>query len=231
MRHAGYTLNTHIRIHWIDSETLTEANAGETLGSLDGIIVPGGFGGRGIEGMIVAVQYAREHHVPFFGICLGMQIAVIEFARHGGHSLMRTPASLTSCAATRSLTLCPVEQRHRQGRHAPSGAYPCRIQPGTTMARCYGTELISERHRHRYEFNNDYRDIMQAAGLTLSGLSPTAPWSRPWSCPTAPSSWAFSITPNSSPVPTAHTRSSAALSPPHWKRRRRAEHRTANGKR
>ena len=82
MRHAGYTLNTHIRIHWIDSETLTEANAGETLGSLDGIIVPGGFGGRGIEGMIVAVQYAREHHVPFFGICPGMQIAVIEFARH-----------------------------------------------------------------------------------------------------------------------------------------------------
>ena len=173
MRHAGYTLNTHIRIHWIDSETLTEANAAEALGSLDGIIVPGGFGGRGIEGMIVAVQYAREHHVPFFGICLGMQIAVIEFARHVAGIPDAHSGEFDELCRHKVIDFMPGQSNNiDKGGTLRLGAYPCRIQPGTTMARCYGTELISERHRHRYEFNNDYRDIMQAAGLTLSGLSP-----------------------------------------------------------
>ena len=173
MRHAGYTLNTHIRIHWIDSETLNEANINEQLADLDGIIVPGGFGGRGIDGMILAAKYARENRVPYFGICLGMQIAVIEYARNVAGIADAHSGEFDELCKNKVIDFMPGQSNNiDKGGTLRLGAYPCEIKPGTTMERCYGTHSISERHRHRYEFNNDYRDVLTAAGLTLSGFSP-----------------------------------------------------------
>lgn len=173
MRHAGYTLNTHIRIHWIDSEPLNEANYQELLAGLDGIIVPGGFGSRGIEGMILAARYARENDIPYFGICLGMQIMVIEYARNvagirGAHS-----GEFDELCKDKVIDFMPGQSDDiDKGGTLRLGAYPCEIKPGTVMERCYQASEISERHRHRYEFNNEYRQVLTDAGLTLSGLSP-----------------------------------------------------------
>ena len=173
LRHAGYFYNTHIKIHWIDSENLTEKNADETLGELDGIIVPGGFGGRGIEGMIVAAKYAREKKIPYFGICLGMQIAVIEYARDVLGLTDANSGEFDAESKHKVIDFMPGQSDEiDKGGTLRLGAYPCVIKPKTTMERCYGKTEISERHRHRYEFNNDYRDAMQKAGLTLSGISP-----------------------------------------------------------
>ena len=173
MRHAGYTLNTHIRIHWTDSETLTEENVDEILGDMDGIIVPGGFGGRGIEGMILAAKYAREHDVPYFGICLGMQIAVIEYARNVAGIKDAHSGEFDELCKHKVIDFMPGQNENiDKGGTLRLGAYPCVIKPGTTMEKCYGKTEISERHRHRYEFNNDYRQQLTDAGLTLSGLSP-----------------------------------------------------------
>ncbi len=173
LRHAGYSYNTHIKIHWIDSETLTEKNADETLGGLDGIIVPGGFGSRGIEGMIVAARYAREKGIPYFGICLGMQIAVIEYARNVLGISDAHSGEFDAACAHKVIDFMPGQSDEiDKGGTLRLGAYPCVIAPGTTMERCYGKREISERHRHRYEFNNDYREVMRKAGLTLSGISP-----------------------------------------------------------
>ena len=173
MRHAGYFYNTHIKIHWIDSETRTEENAKETLGGLDGIIVPGGFGGRGIEGMITAAKYAREHQKPYFGICLGMQIAVIEYARNVAKITDANSGEFDENCPHKVIDFMPGQSDEvDKGGTLRLGAYPCDIQPGTVMERCYGALQISERHRHRYEFNNDYRDRLQECGLTLSGMSP-----------------------------------------------------------
>ena len=173
LRHAGYSYNTHIKIHWIDSENLTGENADETLGSLDGIIVPGGFGSRGIEGMIVAARYARERGIPYFGICLGMQIAVIEYARNVLGIADAHSGEFDAACAHKVIDFMPGQSDEiDKGGTLRLGAYPCVIAPGTTMERCYGKREISERHRHRYEFNNDYREAMRKAGLTLSGESP-----------------------------------------------------------
>ena len=173
MRHAGYSLNTHIKIHWIDSETVTDENAGEVLSGLDGIIVPGGFGSRGIEGMIAAAKYAREQKIPYFGICLGMQIAVIEYARHVVGIADADSGEFAPDCKHKVIDFMPGQSDEiDKGGTLRLGAYPCVIAEGTTMERCYGKREISERHRHRYEFNNDYRDAMKAAGLTLSGESP-----------------------------------------------------------
>ena len=173
LRHAGYALGAEVDIHWIDSETITEANAEEILGALDGIIVPGGFGQRGINGMILAAKYAREHQVPYFGICLGMQIAVIEYARHVAGIADADSGEFNEICKNKVIDFMPGQSDEiDKGGTLRLGAYPCRIQPGTTMERCYGKQEISERHRHRYEFNNDYRETLTAAGLTLSGLSP-----------------------------------------------------------
>ncbi|MBR4727777.1 MAG: gamma-glutamyl-gamma-aminobutyrate hydrolase family protein, partial [Clostridia bacterium] len=140
---------------------------------VDGIIVPGGFGGRGIEGMVLTARYAREHHVPYFGICLGMQIAVIEIARHVAGIPHANSGEFDEQCADKVIDFMPGQSDDiDKGGTLRLGAYPCVIQPGTTMARCYGAPEISERHRHRYEFNNDYRQVLQAAGLTLSGISP-----------------------------------------------------------
>ena len=173
LRHAGYTHNTHVDIEWIDSETLTADTVDATLGSLDGIIVPGGFGSRGIEGMILAAKYAREKHIPYFGICLGMQIAVIEYARNVCGLADANSGEFDEQCANKVIDFMPGQSEDvDKGGTLRLGAYPCDIKPCTTMARCYGAETISERHRHRYEFNNRYRDILQKAGLTISGLSP-----------------------------------------------------------
>ena len=172
LRHAGYALNADVDIQWIDSETLTEETYGEKLAGLDGILVPGGFGSRGIEGMILAAKYARENHIPYFGICLGMQIMVIEFARFTGLQDANS-GEFDPEGAHKVIDFMPGQSDGiDKGGTLRLGAYPCVIEPGTTMERCYGVNQISERHRHRYEFNNDYREVLTHAGLSLSGTSP-----------------------------------------------------------
>ena len=173
LHHAGYGNGAHVDIDWIDSETLTEADYAKRLSSVDGIIVPGGFGNRGIEGMILAARYARETGTPYFGICLGMQIACIEFARHALGITDANSGEFDELCRHKIIDFMPGQSNEiDKGGTLRLGAYPCRIKPDTTMARCYGKTDISERHRHRYEFNNDYRGAVEAAGLTVSGLSP-----------------------------------------------------------
>ena len=173
LRHAGYYHDAKVKIRWIDSETVTDENAAEILEGLDGIIVPGGFGSRGIEGMISCAKYARENAVPYFGICLGMQIAVIEFAR--------SVAGLTNANSGEFDELCPHKvidfmpgqyEDIDKGGTLRLGAYPCVLQNNTVIRSLYEQKSISERHRHRYEFNNEYRELLSEKGLTLSGLSP-----------------------------------------------------------
>ena len=173
LHHAGFYHNVHINIHWIDSEEIREDNVAEILSGLHGIIVPGGFGSRGIEGMILAANYAREHEIPYFGICLGMQIAVIEFARNVAGIPDANSGEFNEQCRNKVIDFMPGQSDLiDKGGTLRLGAYPCVIQPGTTMERCYGQPEISERHRHRYEFNNDYREKLAECGLRLSGISP-----------------------------------------------------------
>ena len=173
LRHAGYEHSTHVRIHWIDSEAITPGNVDEMLAGLDGILVPGGFGGRGVEGMILAARYAREKCIPYFGICLGMQIAVIEYARNVLGIGDANSGEFDELCRHKVIDFMPGQSDSiDKGGTLRLGAYPCLIKAGTTMERCYGTTMISERHRHRYEFSNDYREAFEKAGLSLSGTSP-----------------------------------------------------------
>ncbi len=173
LKHAGFKLGAEVDINWIDSEALTESTCGMILKDVDGILVPGGFGNRGIEGKILAAKYARENNIPFFGICLGMQICVIEYARNVCGIKGANSGEFDEQCKDKVIDFMPGQSDDiDKGGTLRLGAYPCDIKPGTTMERCYGTLNISERHRHRYEFNNDYRDVMQKAGLTLSGMSP-----------------------------------------------------------
>ncbi len=173
LRHAGYALDARVEITWNDSETLTAENVGATLGGMQGLIVPGGFGGRGVEGMILAAEYARERHVPYFGICLGMQIAVIEFARHRAGLAGANSHEFDENAPHQVIHFMPGQNDEiEKGGTLRLGKYPCELKEGTVISRCYGAREISERHRHRYEFANAYRERLEAAGLCLSGLSP-----------------------------------------------------------
>ena len=173
LRHAGCALGAEVAIDWIDSETLTEETYETVLSKLDGIIVPGGFGSRGIEGMILTAKYAREHGVPYFGICLGMQIAVIEYARNVAGLKDANSGEFDELCENKVIDFMPGQSGDiDKGGTLRLGSYPCVIKAGTAMERCYGSLKISERHRHRYEFNNDYRERLEAAGLTLSGISP-----------------------------------------------------------
>ncbi len=173
LRHAGYHHGVTVDIHWIDSETLNDENAEEILSPMDGIIVPGGFGSRGIEGMISSAKYAREKDVPYFGICLGMQVSVIEFARNVCGLKGANSGEFDENSPHKVIDFMPGQSDEiDKGGTLRLGAYPCVIAEGTVMERCYDRREISERHRHRYEFNNDYRGIMTAKGLTLSGISP-----------------------------------------------------------
>ena len=139
----------------------------------DGLILPGGFGSRGTSGMLEAVRYARERGLPFFGICLGMQIAVIEYARNVLGIADAGSGEFDPDCAHKVIDLLPGQSEEGdKGGTLRLGAYPCKIRPGTTMARCYGAPLVRERHRHRYELNNAYREALERGGLTLSGTSP-----------------------------------------------------------
>ena len=175
LKHAGWENHAWVTIEWIDSESVTPQTAADLLSGCDGILVPGGFGDRGIEGKIEAARYAREHKIPYLGICLGMQIAVIEFARHvlglrGANSSEFSPSGEYPV-----IDLMPDQMGNiPKGGTMRLGAYPCVIAPNTFLEHAYGTENreIQERHRHRYEFNNIYRQRMTDAGLVISGTSP-----------------------------------------------------------
>ena len=162
-----------VEIEWVDSETLTEENAGAVLADCGGVLVPGGFGDRGMEGMIQAIRYAREREVPYFGICLGMQMAVVEFARHVLGWEDANSAEFSETTKHPVIALMP-DQVHvtDKGGTMRLGRYPCALAEGSRSRALYGAEEISERHRHRYEFNNGIRQDMQAAGMVLAGRSP-----------------------------------------------------------
>ena len=172
--HAGFENDSQVEIKWVESEDLTDqAACKEAFADVDGIIVPGGFGDRGIEGMIQAAQYARENNVPYFGICLGMQIMVMEFARNVLGYADANSSEFTPDGAHNVISLMPDQQGNiPKGGTMRLGKYPCKVMPGTKMAECYGESEIWERHRHRYEFNNDFRQEMQDKGLVISGTSP-----------------------------------------------------------
>ena len=173
LRHAGYALDAKVEITWIDSETLTEENTEGILSQVQGIIVPGGFGGRGIEGMIRAAKYAREHHVPYFGICLGMQISVIEYARNVAGLAGANSHEFDENSPYQVIHYMPGQNDEiDKGGTLRLGKYPCVLKTGTVIEKCYGKTEISERHRHRYEFANEYRETLEKAGLCLSGQSP-----------------------------------------------------------
>ena len=173
LRHAGYYHSTEVIIKWIDSETITAENSEEIFEGISGIIVPGGFGDRGIEGMILSAKYAREHNIPYFGICLGMQIAVIEYARNVAGISDANSGEFDEICKNKVIDFMPGQSDEiDKGGTLRLGAYPCVIKENTTMEKCYGVKEISERHRHRYEFNNNYREILRECGLTLSGISP-----------------------------------------------------------
>ncbi len=173
LRHAGYAYGTNIEIEWIDSETINEQTVESLLSGCDGVIVPGGFGNRGIEGKILTAAYCRTHNLPYLGICLGMQVAVIDFARHVCGMEDANSGEFDELSKYKVIDFLP-DQSHQidKGGTLRLGAYPCRIAKGTQMYRCYGTEEISERHRHRYEFNNLYRETLAEGGLVISGTSP-----------------------------------------------------------
>ncbi len=173
LRHAGYACNARVDIRWIDSETITEETVAQALAGCDGLIVPGGFGDRGVEGMVVTARYARERDIPYLGICLGMQVAVIEFARHVCGLADANSGEFDPASPHKVIDFLPDQDENvKKGGTLRLGAYPCRIEEGTVLRRCYKTEEIRERHRHRYEFNNDYRALLQDGGLCLCGRSP-----------------------------------------------------------
>ncbi|MBP8639706.1 MAG: CTP synthase [Oscillospiraceae bacterium] len=173
LRHAGYELQTHVKIKWVDSETISSDTCESAFADVDGILVPGGFGNRGIEGKICAAKYARENNVPYFGICLGMQIAVIEFARNVCGLKGANSGEFDSETKYKVIDFMPDQNDEMdKGGTMRLGSYPCQIVPETIMSKCYNSELIHERHRHRYEFSNEYRELMVDKGLVIGGTSP-----------------------------------------------------------
>ena len=173
LNHAGYACHTKVEIQWIDSETLTQENSEAILGQLDGILVPGGFGERGIEGMIEAARYAREHQVPYLGLCLGMQIAVIEFARHVVGWQDAHSGEFDGKCAHKVIDFMPDQSEEvDKGGTLRLGSYPCMVKEHSLLSRLYGKKEIWERHRHRYEVNNQYRSDLEQEGLILCGQSP-----------------------------------------------------------
>ena len=173
LKHGGIANCASVSIRWIESETVTEETAPELLGDADGILVPGGFGDRGIPGMIEAARYAREQGIPYLGICLGMQVAVIEFARHVLCLPDADSAEFSPETGHPVIHLMPDQEGITDlGGTLRLGSWPCRLAPGSRAAALYGEELVHERHRHRYEVNNDYRELLTRHGMALSGQSP-----------------------------------------------------------
>ncbi|MCR5731409.1 MAG: CTP synthase [Sphaerochaetaceae bacterium] len=175
LKHSGYALDSKVEIEWVDSSTINMSCVAEKLSFADGIIVPGGFGDRGIEGMVLSIQYAREHHIPLFGICLGMQLMVIEYARNVCGLANANSREFNPDTPYKVIDFMPDQNDEiAKGGTLRLGRYSCHLKSGTTIQKCYQNDVISERHRHRYEFNNTYRDIVVKNGLTISGLSPDA---------------------------------------------------------
>ncbi len=174
LRHAGYEVGRFVDIEWVDSEEINDATADKLLSGMDGIILPGGFGQRGVEGMICAANYARVRGIPYFGICLGMQIAVMAYARSVLGWQDANSTEFDPETAYPVIDLMESQQGiSKKGGTMRLGAYPCKITPDTIMAEAYQQSSIAERHRHRYEFNNAYRDQLEQAGLLISGTSPS----------------------------------------------------------
>jgi CTP synthase len=173
LKHAGIANETNVNIQWIHSEVLTCDNYTEKLKGLDGILVPGGFGDRGIEGKVLASRYARETKTPFFGICLGMQMAVVDFAKYVIGLEDANSSEFDENSSNPVIDLMPDQKDvSNKGGTMRLGIYPCKLAPASKAREAYGEDLIYERHRHRYEFNNQFRDIVQANGMKITGLSP-----------------------------------------------------------
>ena len=173
LHHGGIENRTEVSIRWVDSEELEREGCEKLLSGIDGMIIPGGFGNRGTEGMILAAQYARENRIPYLGICLGMQMAMIEFARHVIGYTDANSSELAPDTAHPVIDLMPEQKNVTDlGGTMRLGAYPCILKRDSKAYQLYGREQIFERHRHRYEVNNEYRDIYEAKGMELSGVSP-----------------------------------------------------------
>ncbi len=173
LNHAGFDCGCKVNIKWIDSETITEDNYKKEFADVNGILVPGGFGSRGIEGMILAAKYARETNTPYLGICLGMQIMVIEYARNVVGFKDANSNEFDTMSEHKVIDFMPGQSDSiDKGGTLRLGAYPCKVMKNTLLNKLYESELISERHRHRYEFNNEYRDLLESKGLTIGGVSP-----------------------------------------------------------
>jgi CTP synthase len=185
LSHGGLPNRCRVDLLFVDSETISADTCSHDLAQADGILVPGGFGSRGIEGKICAARYARENQIPYFGICLGMQIAVVEFARHvaglnGAHSSEIEPSTpypviylMTEWYDEQTRSVQKRDVHSDKGGTMRLGAYPCRLISGTLAYQAYGSEVISERHRHRYEFNNEFCELLEKKGLVISGTSPS----------------------------------------------------------
>ncbi len=173
LKHGGIANRTVVDIRWIDAEDVTKENVGELLKGVHGVLVPGGFGVRGTEGKIHAIRYARENKIPYLGLCLGLQLAIVEFARNVAG--LRNAASIELVPDTPDPVIALMPEQNgveNVGGTLRLGAYPCVLKEGTRARELYGTDKIYERHRHRYEVNNDYRERLEAGGMILSGLSP-----------------------------------------------------------
>lgn len=172
LKHGGFETNATVEIEWIDSENITKDNVKEVLGNVNGIIIPGGFGCRGVEGKIIAAKFARENNVPYLGLCLGMQVACMEFARSMLGLKDANSGEFDSNSKNLIIDLMPDQKGVIKGGTMRLGAYPCNIKSGTLLEKVYGKTNISERHRHRYEFNNTYREAIEKSGMVICGTSP-----------------------------------------------------------
>jgi len=173
LKHAGWAHEVDVKIRWVDSELLTKDNVEETLAGIGGIVVPGGFGHRGIEGKVLAAKFARERRMPYLGLCLGLQCAVIEFARDVLGTEDANSTEFDMFTEHPVIDFMPDQRTMQEkGGTMRLGLYPARLTPGSKASAVYGTELIYERHRHRFEVNNSYRPLLEAAGMVLSGQSP-----------------------------------------------------------
>ena len=173
IKHGGFENNTKVNIELIDCEKITHTSAKNILKKYNGIIVPGGFGNRGIEGKIETIRYVRENDIPFLGICLGMQMAVVEFARNVLGLKDANSEEFNKESKNQVIHIMETQKNiTKKGGTMRLGAYPCKIRKNTLAYKIYGKELISERHRHRYEFNNDYKELLEKNGLICSGTSP-----------------------------------------------------------
>jgi CTP synthase len=176
LKHAAWRLGVKPRIDWLNSEDFERPGATRRLAQYDGILIPGGFGTRGVEGKISAIRYAREKRIPYFGLCYGMQMAVVEFARHVAGIKEATTEEMDETAEHRVIHFMPDQERlirtKQYGGSMRLGEYPCALVEGTRSRELYGAADVGERHRHRYEFNNDYRERLAARGLVIAGTSP-----------------------------------------------------------